>query len=212
MKKILLVTLALTTAFATAPAAKADTAYIYFSGPAVPVNVPSIGSSGGPAISGSGTLTLGTEIGNTGDFIVSNGTLSVDISGLGTYTATLLPTGSNTNGNFTFDNVLYNSAPLVDDEGFVFTLSGGVGGNSLNGDLFGFWLNDTAPYNVVYPNEVVWDVTPNVAGGNWLITNGAGGDPLNLSEAPEPSSLLLFGTGLLCMAGFLCRKALPGVN
>ena len=59
-----------------------------------------------------------------------------------------------------------------------------------------------------------------VVNGAWLIDpnyntdiNGEGADPLDISSSPspEPSSLLLLGTGLLFMAGFLFRKAKPSM-
>jgi hypothetical protein len=78
------------------------------------------------------------------------------------------------------------------------------------------WLD-----NVVgdpYYNEYIWNEFVGAnggggygSGGYWVVPltadNGQGGIPLDMNIGPEPSSLMLLGTGLLCMAGFVFRKS-----
>lgn len=203
MKKIGFATLALAAALATAPAAMADSFNLYFNGPA-------IGSD--PSISGSGTLT-GTEIGVSPDYDITGGTLNVTIGGV-TYTTTVVPIANplvpqqwpNNPGAFpgtTYDNIFIPGTTTVDGNGLLFTLAGA---GALNGDYFTFFYSTTLPYT----NQIIWDATTGT--NSYVIVNGSGGNPLDISQTPEPSSMLLMGTGLLCMAGFLFRKALPSVS
>jgi hypothetical protein len=204
MKKFWLVSLVLATALAAAPVAKADSYEISFSGAA---------SGSYPGISGSGLVTLVSTGG--GNYNIQSGLNSFSVNSSLTGNLVQDPTSAVVWANFdktpitfgatdpgatvdadSFDNILtLGSSPYLDGNGILITLSNG-------GDLI-IWSDG----NTDYWNEFIH--------GSFVIgseaNNGEGGDPISLdiTPAPEPSSLLLLGTGLLCMAGILFWKFKP---
>lgn len=215
MKKLNVVVLALATALATAPAAMADSFTINISG--APVNLDPVNgnpnSNNGPGITGSGTLTGSLISGSA--YNITSGSLTVTIGGTDTYTATVIQNLSSpsvsavTVSTLSYDETYTSTGSShvsAYPGGLIFTLSGS---GAWNGDTLEIFYDNVE--GTYYYGNVLWDIW-NTAGTDAIINNLSGGDPLTITPTPEPSSLLLFGTGLFGMAGFLVRKAKLGMS
>ncbi|HME56806.1 MAG TPA: PEP-CTERM sorting domain-containing protein [Terracidiphilus sp.] len=251
MKRSLLIGLALATALAAAPAAKADSTY-YFS-----LSGPAVTDTGNPnccapSISGNGYLTGVWDPSNPGNFDIT-GSSGVTFtfnwgssspaspSLVGTYNASIYlageptsppypysimyyPPGSNSsNFIFPYDDLLTpGSMPVVDNSGGILFELSGAGTNGYEAGIAIYSGTAENPANpctssadCVYWWDEYW-ASPDISGDPYYGVpnsvynpNGAYGDPLDkFFLSPEPSSLLMFGTGLFGLAAFLYRRRL----
>jgi hypothetical protein len=189
VRKIPFALLALATALAISPFASADSLCFSISGS---------GIAGSGIITFSPTSTPGIDevTGITGTFsTTNNGGFSGVITGLGPGSYDFNNPTTSSNDLSVFDNLFFpagtapsvNSSPaggLLDEWGLLFDVSGGYTVN--------LWGNGTGnPYSV---SDGIDSYVDNTA-------------PVDFTVSPEPSSLLLLGSGLLGLAMILFRKS-----
>jgi hypothetical protein len=91
-----------------------------------------------------------------------------------------------------FDSLFSSTqTPYFDEDGILISLS--------NGGYLNVYATDSANSWVAHEN------------GTWIPKEGADSALVNITEASEPSSLLLLGSGLLFLAGLLFWKARPNL-
>lgn len=137
-------------------------------------------SVGGSAegFSGSGVLTTSTN--GSGDLLITG------ITGTGV-TSLIAPGGFNGNDNLLFPS----SQPTLDSQGFSFTAVEGP--DQFNVNVF----NDGSGYFAFFRDEDAFTATIPIS-----FEVGS-----TVSPVPEPSTLLLIGTGLLGAAGAIRKRA-----
>ena len=132
----------------------------------------------GSGITASGTLTATLVSGS--EYLVTS------ISGMQNGASMSLLAPGTYGGN---DNEIFSTKPFLNSSGVGFTLSGGTTDFNVYFD----------PVTVTYM-ECSSSVTPCSALGSGVAIKGT------LTEVPEPASLMLFGSGLLGLAGVARRK------
>jgi hypothetical protein len=132
----------------------------------------------GTGITASGTLTATLVSGS--EYLVTS------ISGMQNGAAMTLLAPGTFGGN---DNEIFSTKPFVDESGVGFTLSGG-----------------TTDYNVYFDPNNGNSMECNSAAGKCSALGSGVAVQGTLTEVPEPASLMLFGSGLLGLAGVARRK------
>jgi hypothetical protein len=208
MKKFSLALLAMATALAFTPAAKADT--FYFTATTTLDQVFASGYINGTLVSGSGATGtyLITSV-NSGDGGVTVLDSIADPGGIANGSAVTVTTHGGSTNDEVFPNpatpfALLNGAP----DGLYFTadLSGGTNPGN---DLIEIFAGSTCLVGGVSTASPSGYCIFEQIGQSTDETVLAGFNITDVTPAPEPSSLMLLGTGLLGLAFVAFRKAKP---
>jgi hypothetical protein len=216
-KKLVLALFALAVALAITPAAMADSFSFIYSGPV----------TSGPAgtVTLDGVFTTSVPLGSDGGDIVTAFTGAYSDSGDGVSGALSLYPGTSTYENYLtsadgfwwYDNLYYPGANAPNTSGGQFDYYGllfyvGPSNDPTEWEV-NFWANTSTTYQLeealtgagfLSSSTGIGITSPGNSNSPPSGGNGPAGP--EISAVPEPGSLFLLGTGLLCLACFASRK------
>jgi len=119
-----------------------------------------------------------------------------------TYSAGEIPQGSLSDGDYASGpaSALWSAMLAAPGDSATYTYDiTNTGYNDLDGDTWVLHVPGSA-------NGTTFGFDYSIASGTSPVVMGTWNPPVELTDTPEPSSLYLFGTGLLGFAGFMRRK------
>ena len=138
----------------------------------------------GPYVTASGMLTTTDVLNGDGSYTITAITGTRTFNGT-TDTITGLLAPNDYQGN---DNELFSTAPLININGFSFTINGAHNGN-----------RGTNKVNVYHDQDGYWENDSSVEHGTFSAVRA-------VRAVPEPTTLLMTGTGILMILGHTWRR------
>jgi PEP-CTERM motif len=163
-------------------------------------------SFSGPGISGSGDVYL-SQTSNPIAFSVAS--MSGQVNGLPI--SGVLPVGTYDNN----DNLFYNNSDYLDGDGVGFSLADGANVDIYyDGNNNNYYFQGDGDFQVTSGNPPQPDITPQFHSFLQALDATQTDSPIQLDsftfaalgQTPEPSSIVMLGTGLLALAGITGRR------